>query len=438
MVKKKVLIITYYWPPAGGGGVQRWLKFAKYLNLFEWEPIIYTPKNPGFTVRDESLFKDIPENIKVLKYPIWEPYNFYRIFTGRSRKQGLTAAFTSEQKNNILTENISNWVRSNFFIPDARVKWVKPSVKFLLSFLKKNKIDIVITTGPPHSLHLIGLNLKKRINIKWIADFRDPWTNIDYYKELKLTNWADKKHHLLEEKVLKNADRILVVGNNMKTEFLKYRKNNIHVINNGFDTDDIKNSSILKLDNKFSIAHLGVFMKHRNPLILWKVISSLAEEYPDFKNNLEIKLIGNIDYEIINSIKSFGLYNFLYKEGYMPHEKIILIQRQSQLLLLLINQTGNAKGMLTGKFYEYLAARRPILAIGPVDGDAAAIIKETESGLISGFDDEEGLKKNILTFYNLYKKDELNVSSKNLDKFTRKKLTFKLSKLLNELVNNEN
>jgi len=433
MPGKKVLIITYYWPPCGGGGVQRWLKFSKYLRLFDWEPVIYTPENPNYPVKDESLCKDIPNGITVLKHPIWEPYGLYRLFTGRKKSQGLTAAFTSEKKENKLIENISNWVRSNFFIPDARVRWVNTSVKYLSGYLKENNVDIVVTTGPPHSLHLIGLKLKKRLKIKWLADFRDPWTNIDYYKELKLSKWADKKHHRLEKKVLQNAHKIVVVGNNMKAEFMEYGGSNIEVITNGFDMDDVKGMDQIRQDKKFSLAHLGVLMKHRNPVLLWKVINTLVKEYSGFSQDLEIKLIGNIDFEIIESLKNFGLDKYLIKEGYLPHDKIILIQRQSQVLLLLINQTGNAKGMLTGKFFEYLAAKRPILAIGPLDGDVAEILKETNSGIISGFNDDKGLRKNIIQYYELYKKGELNVSSKNLDKFTREELTYKLSNVLNNI-----
>ena len=217
---KKVLIITYYWPPSGGPGVQRWLKFAKYLPEFGYEPIIYTPQNPEAPAIDESLLKDIPEGIEVLKQPIWEPYNWYRQFLGQKDKK-IGSGFVSEKKEPGILHKISVWVRGNFFIPDARRFWIKPSVKYLTKYLKENSVDAVISTGPPHSMHLIGLGLKKQLDINWIADFRDPWTNIDFYQELMLSSWADKKHHDLEKEVLTRADKVVTIGYTMSQE-MKY------------------------------------------------------------------------------------------------------------------------------------------------------------------------------------------------------------------------
>jgi len=192
---KKALIITYYWPPSGGAGVQRWLKFVKYLREFGWEPIVYTPENPEFPEIDESLYSDIPENLTVIKTPIREPYTAYKKFIGRTKKEKINAGFLSEKKRNPFLENISVWIRGNFFIPDARLLWIKPSVKFLLKYLTGNPVDIIISTGPPHSMHIIAMKLNESLKLPWVADFRDPWTNIDFYKDLKLTSWADSRHH---------------------------------------------------------------------------------------------------------------------------------------------------------------------------------------------------------------------------------------------------
>jgi hypothetical protein len=432
MSVKQVLIITYYWPPSGGAGVQRWLKFVKYLPEFGWEPIIFTPENPEYPVIDHSLAEDIHPDLKVIKIPIWEPYSLYNLFTGRKKNEKLTTAFTSESKKSTIKEKISNWIRSNLFIPDAKKFWIKPSVKFLTDYLKSNPIDIIVTTGPPHSLHLIGYYLKKKVNIKWLADFRDPWTNIDFYSELLLTPWADKKHHKLEKAVIQNADYLVVIGNNMKKEFAEIGAKNVSVITNGFDLEHM-NIKEPEIDKKFSLNHTGALAKNRNPKILWKVLSELIQKNSSFSSDFKLNLIGNVDHFVIESINKHGLNPFLNNISYIPHNEIIRLQHQAPVLLLLINNTKNAKGTLTGKFYEYLAAKRPILAIGPVDGDAACLLNETKAGVISGFEDEDQLKKNILNYYKLFKKKKLSIKPKNLEQFTRKELTQKLSEILNKL-----
>ncbi len=433
-MKRKVLIITYYWPPAGGAGVQRWLKFTKYLRHFNWEPIIYTSKNPNYPNIDKSLLDEVPENLTVIKNEIWEPYRIYRFFTNRSDKQNITTSFTSEKKSNVFVENLSNWIRSNFFIPDARKFWIKPSVRFLNRYLRENNINVIITTGPPHSLHLIGLNLKKLLNIKWVADFRDPWTNIDYFHELRLTFASRNKHHRLEKKVLMNSDMTLVVGNQMKKEFIDIGAKDVEIITNGFDHSDVNKYKDVDLDEKFSMSHIGIFMRNRNPQILWAALNQLVNENSEFKKDLEIKLIGNVDYEVIKSIRSNALESHLRKFDYMPHDEIIKFQKSSQVLLLLINKSRNAKGMLTGKFFEYLASGRPILAVGPPDGDAAKMLNETGAGVISDFDDIETLKENIMTYYSLYKKNNLYNKTRNINKYSRENLTEQLSMVLNNLI----
>jgi len=219
VVSKKALIITYYWPPGGGAGVQRWLKFVKYLREFGWEPVIYTPENGEMPVIDSSLEKDVPDGVTVIRRPIWEPYSLYKKFVGAGKDEKINTGFLTEKKRPGLAEKLSVWMRGNLFIPDARKYWIKPSVKFLRSYLKKNPVDVIISTGPPHSMHMIALPLSRELNVPWVADFRDPWTNIDYYKDLKLTKSADRKHHQMEKEVVTGATGIVVVGQRMKEEF---------------------------------------------------------------------------------------------------------------------------------------------------------------------------------------------------------------------------
>jgi hypothetical protein len=431
---KKVLIITYYWPPSGGSQVLRWLKFSKYLPGFGWEPIIYTPENPEPQETDTSLIKEIPDNITVIKRPIWEPYRYYRILNKKKKDEKISTAFISEKKSNIIIEKVSNFIRSNFFIPDARKFWIKPSFRFLKKYITNNTVDLIVSSGPPHSMHIIAYLLKKNLNIAWIADFRDPWTNIDYYKDLLLTCRADKKHRRMEKKVLTTADCILAIGPTMNEELIKTGAKKVKTITNGFDDYDLPAANI-KHDRKFSITHVGSIPKSRNAEILWKALSELIKTQKDFGDNLQINLMGKVDYSVTDSLNKYNLINFVTQHKYIPHLQALEKMTMSQVLLLLINNTQNAKAVLTNKFFEYLSVKRPILAIGPTDGDIANILESTKAGKISGFNDLNNIKKNILSYYNLYLINKLEINSENIDKFSRLNITKELVTTFQEVVN---
>jgi len=429
----KVLVITYYWPPSGGGGVQRWLKFVKYLPEFGWEPIVYTPVNQNAPATDESLSTDISTDLKIIQQPIWEPYNLYRFISGREKEDNLGASFATGKNSNRIIENLANWIRSNLFIPDARKFWIRPSVTFLKKYIQEENIQIVVTTGPPHSMHLIGLKLKKRTGIKWLADFRDPWTDIDYYDQLRLTKWADKRHHQLEKQVLGNADLVTCVSESNKEKLGKKISADIRVITNGYDEDDILSVSAIP-DKKFTLVHIGTFMANRNPDLLWDIIAEAVHENEDFKNDFELHLVGKTDKQIVYELEKRNLIPHVKIKEPVSHKEAIQLQKNAQVLLLTVNKTGDPKGMVTGKVFEYLVSDRPILAIGPEDGDLARILKDTRTGVISDFNDKDGLKKKLLTFYNDYKQGKLTVKSKNLDKYSRKNLTKIMADFLNQLI----
>lgn len=430
---KKILIISYYWIPSGGSGVQRWVKFTKYLRDYGWEPIIYTPENPEYPVLDDSFVKDIPTDIKVIKTPIWEPYSIYRKLTNK-KDEPINAGFISENKSKNWKENLSVWIRGNFLIPDPRSFWIRPSVKYLTEYLKTNPVDAIITTGPPHSMHFIGLGLKKAFpNIPWVTDFRDPWTNIYYYKDLKLSKIADRIHHKLEKKIVQKSDLLLVVSNGMKQEFSYLNPKRIQVLTNGFDTDDQPAESIT-LDSKFSISYIGLLTENQNPTVLWEVLEDLCKEDIEFKKDLQIQLIGKIDYSAIESIKNHNLFEQLIQSAYIPHNEAIARQRSSQvLLLLLINKEGNFKGVLTGKLFEYLAAKRPVLGFGTTDSDAAKVLSDVGAGKMIAFTDKAETKKVILEYYSQYKSDSLTINSSSVEKYSRKSLTEEFVNLLNAL-----
>lgn len=429
---KRVLIITYYWIPSGGAGVQRWVKFSKYLREFGYEPVIYTPENPEYPSVDTSFEKDIPVGLEVIKTPIWEPYNVYRNITGK-KNQAINAGFISENKKQGWKDKLSIWIRGNFLIPDPRRFWIKPSIRFLTDYLQKNPVDAIITTGPPHSMHLIGMGIKKKFpTLLWIADFRDPWTNIDFYKDLNLSWISDKIHHTLEKKVIHKADSIVVVSNGMKVEYAVMNPKHIQVISNGYDASDTQ-QEVVELDTKFSISHIGTLNAARNPKTIWKVLSEICEENLEFKQDLQIQLVGKIDFSVIESIRLNGLTDNLIKIDYLSHKEAIAKQQSSQVLMLLINQSGNAKGILTGKFFEYLAAKRPILGVGPTDGDAAKVLFDTAAGTMIDFDDEKLTKKTILEYYQRFKAGSLTVESTSVERFSRRSLTGELVELLEKL-----
>ena len=422
----KVLIITYYWPPAGGSGVQRWLKFVKYLRDFDIEPVVYTVKDPKYAICDEELQREVPEGIEILRGSIWEPNNIFSFFGSKNKKT--SAGFLDP--NPSFFGKITQYIRANYFIPDARKFWIKPSVSTLEKYIEQHNIDVVITTGPPHSAHLIGLKLKEKTGVKWMADFRDPWTEIDYFHQLPLTDSARKKHHDLEQNVLLKADAVLVVGKTMKANFSKFNAN-IKVITNGYDTRD--SNEIIALDSKFSFVHVGLMNSDRNHTMLWKVLCDLCYENAGFKKDLRLKFIGSLSDEVKEAIEAHKLTSNTEFISYVSHHKVVQYQQSAQVLLLPINNVPSAKGIITGKIFEYLQANRPILAIAPVDGDLAEIINETKSGVVVGFDDAKKMKEAVLKMYNDFRQNSLHVASENIEKYHRKELTKKLVEAIKEI-----
>lgn len=426
---KRVLIITYYWPPSGGAGVQRWLKFVKYLPEFGWQPIVYTPENPEFPAVDESLLKDVPEGIEVIRQPIWEPYGWYRQFIGQKDKK-IGAGFVSEQKEPGLLNRVSVWVRGNLFIPDARRFWIRPSVSFLKNYLKQHPVDVIVSTGPPHSMHLIALALKKELGIKWVADFRDPWTNIDYYDELMLTKWADRKHHALEREVLTTADKVVTIGYTMTEEMKALGATHVETITNGFDEEDFPEVDV-ELDNDFTISHIGTFSPSRNHPAFWKALAELKAENEEFARRFKFRTVGVVDHQVRASIEEHGLMENWEAIPYVPHSEVLRYQRSSRVLLVSINNTPNATGILPGKFFEYLASGRPILAIGPKKSDIGKVLELTGAGSIVEPNDIEGMK---MTLSQLLSGNDVSDGSADIMRFSRKSISKQLSTVLNKLV----
>lgn len=422
---QKVLIITYYWPPAGGPGVQRWLKFVKYLRDFDIEPIVYIPENPNYPIVDESLTEEIPAGIKVYKKPIYEPYGFARIFSKKKTKK--ISAGIINSKNQSVVEKVMLWIRGNLFIPDARKFWIKPSVDFLQDVIAKEKIGTVITTGPPHSLHLIGLELKKRTKIRWVTDFRDPWTSIGYHKKLKLTKASQEKHKQLEHLVLNEADKIIVTSNTTRQEFSNITPKPIVVITNGYDASP---GSSAALDVDFTISHIGSLLTGRNPLNLWKALSELIQENPDFKKHFKLQLAGVISSDVLESIYFYGLQSYTKLLGYISHDEALQYQRKSQVLLLIEIDSEETQGIIPGKVFEYMASKRPILGVGPANWEVGDLVAESNTGKTYTYSQLGELKSTLLQWFQEYKKEQLILPLAEVKQYHRRELTAKLSKYL--------
>jgi len=432
-MNKKVLVITYYWPPSGGSGVQRWLKFVKYLVRSGWEPYVFTPENPSFTIEDKSLQSDVPESVEVIRFPIWEPYQIFSKASSLLGEKNLQQTdFISTGKKSIF-QSVSSWIRGNFFIPDARVFWVKPSVNYLTDFIQRNNIEKIITTGPPHSVHLIGLRLKrKNPSLNWIADFRDPWSEWDLLDTLSLTSHARKRHQTLERQVLTNADRVITIApyHVDRLQVLSGRK--VDLITNGFDAEDFVGIENIKT-SKFTIRHIGVVDELRDPRPVVEAIKVLCASNADFAQQVSIEFIGKVNSAFKNYVSSdSNLLRVVKFLDQIPHAQVVAGYGSTDLQLLVLAHTAIAPGNLPGKFFEYLASGKPILGIGPVNGDAAEILNQTKAGVIVERTDTAGIKAALLSYYQNWK-EGITINSSAIDKYSRKHLTYKLIEVLEEL-----
>ena len=427
---KKLLIITYYWPPSGGSGVQRWLKFVKYLPSFGWQPHVFTPENPSFEIRDDTLLKDIPPQVEVIRFPIWEPYTIFSTVSKLVGKKTVSQIDLVAAGRKSLFQHITSWIRGNFFIPDARVMWVKPSVKFLENFLISNEITTIITTGPPHSLHLIGLKLKKKNpSLKWIADFRDPWSEWDLLDTLSLTDWARKKHQNLEGEVLKRADRVITIApfHVRRLEVLSGR--NVDLITNGFDEDDFAGIQKVKT-KKFMIRHIGMVDELRDPKPFMLAAKTLAVASPDFSDNVVIEFIGSVNgafREFVAQDKILSTMTVFSRP--VSHADLLKLYGDTDIQLLVLAHTTLAAGNLPGKFFEYLASGNFIFGVGPENGDAAEVLRQTKGGIMIERDNAEKIKNSLQIKFEEWRRGSAE-AMRDVSAFSRKELTRKLSDLI--------
>ncbi len=428
--KRKVLIVTYYWPPSGGSGVQRWLKFVKYLPSFGWQPYVFTPENPSFEIRDDSLLKDIPPEAEVIHFPIWEPYGLFRktaTWMGKNAPKQIDAV-TTGRKN--WFQSVTTWIRGNLFIPDARVFWVKPAADFLPDLLKSNGIRTIVTTGPPHSLHLIGLKLKKKDpGLRWIVDLRDPWSEWDFLDTLSLTGWARRRHRQLEREVLRHADEVITIAPYHVDRFQQLGGRKVDLITNGFDEEDF-NGIARKRTTKFTIRHIGMVDELRDPRPFMEALKAMLKGNPEWTNQLVIEFIGSINTTFRLFIAEDPVLSQVTRfRDPLPHQELVKLYGETDMQLLVLAHTTLAPGNLPGKFFEYLASGNFIFGIGPEAGDASDILKRTGAGQMVDRSNTEGLLQLLQSRFTRWQEGKLE-AGRDVIMFSRRSLTRQLAELL--------
>lgn len=424
---KRVLVISYYWPPSGGSGVQRWVKMCKYLPSFGWQPVVYTPENPAVTSKDASLADDIPADVEVLRRPILEPGQF------ASRTTSAQVTPINAQKKTF-KQKLMMWVRGNMFIPDPRVLWVRPSVRFLKEYVKGHPVDAIVSTGPPHSMHLIARRLSASTGLPWIADFRDPWTRMFYFKHLNLNAFSRRCHEKTEKAVLDDASLVVAVSPLVQQDFKAMTATKVELVTNGYDKDDFAGS--VARSEEFTIVHAGLFAADGNPVEFWEVLSELCASDTAFRQHLRIQLCGKTDAAVLDSIKAAGLQDCTIDRGYVGHAEAVEAMRSAQVLLLPLRREPEYKATLPGKLFEYLASRRPVVGIGQPDGAMAAILSSSGAGECFEWNQKEQMKVYVKKLYSAYLSGKLEDNPANLEMYSRDALAERYAALLDSLTNN--
>ncbi len=420
-MKKKVLIFTYYWPPAGGVAVQRFLKFSKFLPEFGWEPVIITVNNGSYPYYDESLLNEVAPSLRVYSTKTFEPFELYNLLRGQKGKT-MPLVTVGANSNKTFFQKLTEYIRANFFVPDARKGWVPYAVKQAEEILATEKIDAIITTGPPHSAHLIGLKLKEKFGVKWIADFRDPWTGIVYNEMLPRTEATRKKDKELETNVLQSADCTVVISPGMKEQF-EDRAKKIEVIFNGYDEANFPPATRLNTDaepqeENFTIRYIGNLMASQNPFNLWKAIAELRKTH---QAKIKLEFTGRVDGEIQKSISEAGLNDITVYNPFTQQQTAINLTRSAGLLLFAIFNLPNSKLVITGKIFEYLASCSEIISFGPTDGDAAIILESVGRKPMIDFNDYPETLEQLRIAYNYWQQNghAFKYTDRQFEKFSR-------------------
>lgn len=428
---KKVLIITYYWPPAGGPGVQRVLKFVKYLPQFGWEPIVLTVKNGEFPAIDQSLEKDIPVNCTVYKAKSLEPFALYKKFIGKNDDNEIPTFVLNKNKSDSFKDKLAKWIRLNFFIPDAKIGWIPFAVSDGIKIINKHNIDLIFSSSPPHSVNIVGKKISQKSGLFWVADYRDPWTDAFWHEGGSNRNYFSHKiDSILEKSCLARANTISTVSESLIKLFERKAKNDYMLLPNGFDSDDF-NNIINSSSQKFRIHYIGYLGKDQKINNFLEAIISLPKE---LIQKIEINFYGNIHQTIIDKIDSLALKNVIKINPYVSHKDAVNIMKNSELLLLVIPDVRKNALIVTGKLFEYLATENYILGIGPTDSDVIKILNKTKCGEMFNYSDDlnKVLTRQIQKWEN---GQQISVNSEALQNYSRKALASQLAEKFNQVIN---
>lgn len=436
---KRFLFVTYYYLPAGGPAVQRIIRIIQHLTKLGWQGTILTVKQGEYTSLDPHLERNIPPGTDVIRTDIVEPYRLYRRFIGKQQDERIPLAVLSSHGRASFKEKIANKIRANLFIPDARIGWYPSGVKAGIKSIQDDpSIRLVLSSGPPHTVHLIGHKIAKKTGLPLVADFRDPWVNIDHYHDIKRSRVTLALDRRLEDKILRHADAVTVVSPGCQDLLIEGHKhidlNRFHVIYNGFDAEVYPDPAPQPPKDKFIITYIGNVPQSRFTPVLYQTIDALKKEGKIAEQQFQLRFFGNIHPDVQNQLKQFDIDDLLRMNEFVPHQEAIARICQSHLLLLIINNTRTRHAIVTGKLFEYLASRRPILAIGPKDGDAANILHQTGTGAIFEYDDASGIRDFLQQEYQKFQQGKWHpIIGAQIDPYNRSNQIKRLAEIFEKL-----
>ncbi len=416
---KRVLFISFYWPPSGKASLHWPLKMVKFLPEYGWEPSVLVSKEDSFTAKDESLLSEVPPNLEVIESNFWDPFIFYKKFLGKEKGESLITSEAMSKENKSLKHRFSLWVRLNLFIPDARMGWYWPAVKKANQYLKNNKVDVIVSNGPPHISHLIGKKLSKKFNIPLVPVFIDPWVDISYYKGQKRNKLTLAMDNNLEKSVMKQSSRIVVVTKTLKEYFVKkysFIKDITYVLHWGYNEDDFLKIEIGNSDEKI-VLHAGNIFDFQNVPNFWKSVKRQIEK----GHKLKLKFIGTVGPAIKKSIEEEGLTQYTEYRGFLPYDDVLKEMCRASYLLVCATEPRH----FPGKLFEYMRAGKPVIAFGDDNTEVAEVLKETNSGMLFRYGDsaEEIFEK----------RDSFKTDLSKVKQFNREVIAEKLAGILNSL-----
>jgi glycosyltransferase involved in cell wall biosynthesis len=430
---KKVLIISYYWPPAGGPGSQRAVKFAKYLPEFDWEPVVLTVRKGEFAYLDPSLESDISGRVTVHQTPSIEPFLFYKKMAGLKSDESIPIAQLMQKKTGF-KNRIFNWIRANLFVPDARIGWIPFARRAAKQIIRDHQINLIFITSPPHSSQMIGKYLHQKFKIPWVADFRDPWTDIQYYKMANRNYFARKLDSHFEKSVIESANHITSVSWGLIQGFAEKINNDpekFTVLTNGYDPADFPNQPV-NGNKTFQILHTGNMNVTQNPAALWKGLALWLNKQPDYRSSVRVKFIGRIHPEILENIRKNRFEDITEIESYKPHVQIIREIERSAILLSVVPDVPDNTGIVLSKNFEYIGSGRPILIFGPSESDIGKIVRKFSNSLICPYQDVDKCKNFIEGIFVDWQNNRLQILPvEQRENFSRRVIAGKLADIFN-------